>query len=111
MYLKSCTCQRKGVQMSDNGPCDGLVAWIIRLKLCRNSLPGLTSAWTYAPPLLGPQRRRCVQSMRPQEILLGSSTKGLPSEDRVRADTSAVQDFSVPHLRTMHEAINILKLL
>ena len=40
--------------------------------------------------------RPWVQSMRSQEILLGSSIIGLPSEDRVRAGTSAVQDFWCP---------------
>ena len=38
----------------------------------------------------------CVQSLRPQEIHLRSSTTGLPSEDRVRADISAVQEHQCP---------------
>ena len=35
-----------------------------------------------------------IQSMRSQEIFLGYLAIGLPSENRVRAETSAVQDFA-----------------
>ena len=83
---------KKRVQISDNALPGGCLD--NALRKCVGTVPDLTPSWTQA--LYWTQRRPCAQSMRSQEILPRSSTIGLPSELRVRADTNAVQDFWCP---------------
>ena len=59
-------------------------------------------------PVLKPRRGPYVQAMRSQETILGSSTIGLPSESRVRAATSAVQDFTCHSPYTCSTSFNIV---
>ena len=84
---------KKRVQRSDNAPPGGLPGQCA--ENCVGTVSDLPPSVDSSPPI-GPKRRPCDQSMRSQEIFLGSSIIGLPSEDRVKADTSAVQDFWCP---------------
>ena len=56
---------------------------------CVGTVPEITSAWTRTS-LSGPTKRPCVQSICSQNILLRSPIIGLPSEDKIKTDASAV---------------------
>ena len=75
---------------------------------CCSMLLELSRKCTWHGPKFRPvpsiKRSPYAQTMRPQEIILGSSSIGLPSESRARAraDTSACPGLYVSTSRTHH---------
>ena len=88
-----------------------------RLKGCLdNALSASSDLYLTRPPLEGPCPYQAPKEvlrfrMRSQEIVLGTLATVLPSESRVRATTSAVQDFPsvVENKKQLHHCTSAIR--